>query len=73
MAIKYPYSHETVTAYTGEYTCIRNLSAILCKALAEELKKVETIKWKEKNIAGFNELNRISKEHGLFSDKYKEF
>lgn len=50
-----------------------NLSAILCKALAKELKKVEAIKWKEKNIAGFNELNRISEEHGLLSDKYKEF
>ncbi len=50
-----------------------NFSAILSNALIIELKKAEALKWKEQNREGFNELNRISDENGLLSDKYKEF
>lgn len=50
-----------------------NLSAILACALQAELKRLEAQKWKNENVGGFNELNRISEEYGLFSDKYKDF
>ncbi|EJD6376046.1 MULTISPECIES: type II toxin-antitoxin system CcdA family antitoxin [Providencia] len=50
-----------------------NLSAILACALQAELKRLEAQKWKNENIDGFNELNRINEEYGLLSDKYKDF
>ncbi|HGN1705358.1 TPA: type II toxin-antitoxin system CcdA family antitoxin [Providencia rettgeri] len=50
-----------------------NLSAILTCALQAELKHLEAQKWKNENIEGFTELNRINEEHGLLSDKYKDF
>lgn len=50
-----------------------NLSAILTCALQAELKRLEAQKWKNENREGFNELNRLNEEHGLLSDKYKDF
>ncbi|MEY8112826.1 MULTISPECIES: type II toxin-antitoxin system CcdA family antitoxin [Providencia] len=50
-----------------------NLSAILTCALQAELKRLEAQKWKNENIEGFNQLNRINEEYGLLSDKYKGF
>ncbi|MEX9788377.1 type II toxin-antitoxin system CcdA family antitoxin [Providencia rettgeri] len=50
-----------------------NLSAILACALQAELKRLEAQKWKNDNVEGFNELNRINEEYGLLSDKYKDF
>ncbi|WP_272670266.1 type II toxin-antitoxin system CcdA family antitoxin [Providencia sp. PROV092] len=42
-------------------------------ALQAELKRLEAQKWKNDNVEGFNELNRINEEYGLLSDKYKDF
>lgn len=50
-----------------------NFSAILSNALIAELKKIDAVKWQKENNEGFDELNRISDEYGLLSDKYKEF
>ncbi|MEX6320268.1 MULTISPECIES: type II toxin-antitoxin system CcdA family antitoxin [Providencia] len=50
-----------------------NLSAILTCALQAELKRLEAQKWKNENIEGFNQLNRINEKYGLLSDKYKGF
>ncbi|MEY0428010.1 type II toxin-antitoxin system CcdA family antitoxin, partial [Providencia rettgeri] len=50
-----------------------NLSAILACALQAELKRLEAQKWKNDNVEGFNELNRINEEYGLLSDKFKDF
>ncbi|MEY0242178.1 type II toxin-antitoxin system CcdA family antitoxin [Providencia rettgeri] len=50
-----------------------NLSAILACALQAELKRLEAQKWKNDNVEGFNELNRINEVYGLLSDKYKDF
>ncbi|KGM29799.1 antitoxin [Photorhabdus luminescens] len=50
-----------------------NLSAVLTRALTSELKAIESERWKRENKAGMEELNRITNEHGLLSDKYKVF
>ena len=48
-----------------------NFSLVLSNALLAELKKLEALKWKADNQDGFQELNRISKEYGIFSEEYK--
>ncbi|WPA93353.1 type II toxin-antitoxin system CcdA family antitoxin [Providencia zhijiangensis] len=49
-----------------------NFSLVLSNALLAELKKLETLKWKADNQDGFQELNRISEEYGIFSEEYKQ-
>ena len=46
-------------------------SLVLSNALLAEFKKLEALKWKADNQDGFQELNRISKEYGIFSEEYK--
>ncbi|HHR6128788.1 TPA: type II toxin-antitoxin system CcdA family antitoxin [Providencia alcalifaciens] len=49
-----------------------NFSLVLSNALLAELKKLEALKWQADNQDGFQELNRISEEYGIFSEEYKE-
>ncbi|MBF0690581.1 CcdA protein [Providencia alcalifaciens] len=48
-----------------------NFSLVLSNALLAEFKKLEALKWKADNQDGFQELNRISKGYGIFSEEYK--
>ncbi|MDC9582114.1 type II toxin-antitoxin system CcdA family antitoxin [Xenorhabdus sp. PR6a] len=50
-----------------------NFSAILTQALIAELKTAEAERWKRENKPGLEELNRITREHGLLSDQYRTF
>ncbi len=50
-----------------------NLSALLTKALEQEIGAVGSERWKRENRAGLQELNRITDEHGLLSDEYRTF
>ncbi len=50
-----------------------NFSALLTHALTEALKAVEAEQWKREHKAGLEELNRITREHGLLSDQYRTF
>ncbi|MBD2783474.1 type II toxin-antitoxin system CcdA family antitoxin [Xenorhabdus sp. DI] len=50
-----------------------NFSAILTQALISELKNAEAERWKRENKLGLEELNRITREHGLLSDQYRTF
>jgi antitoxin CcdA len=50
-----------------------NLSATLAEALKREIRSAENEKWKRDNQDAFQELNRISDEHGLLSDEHRTF
>lgn len=50
-----------------------NLSATLAKALKNEIRAVENLRWKRNNQQALQELNRITEEHGLLSDEYRKF
>ncbi|SFU91015.1 type II toxin-antitoxin system CcdA family antitoxin [Xenorhabdus koppenhoeferi] len=50
-----------------------NFSAILTQALIAELKSAAAEQWKRENREGLEELNRITREHGLLSDQYRTF
>ncbi len=50
-----------------------NLSATLERALVEELKKVESERWRKENQQAIEELNHLSEQAGLFSDAYRGF
>ena len=50
-----------------------NLSQTLEIALAAELKKRREIEWLEQNKAAIEAYNREVAEHGLFSDRCRQF
>ncbi|AYA41614.1 type II toxin-antitoxin system CcdA family antitoxin [Xenorhabdus nematophila] len=50
-----------------------NFSAILTQALIAELKSAAAEQWKRDNREGLEELNRVTREHGLLSDQYRTF
>ncbi len=50
-----------------------NLSATLEHALEDELRKAEQDNWLKSNKKAINELNKLAKKNGLFSDSYRSF
>ena len=52
-----------------------NLSATLEQALANKLRNVERANWRNrnKNKKAIEELNKLTDNHGLFSDSYRNF
>lgn len=50
-----------------------NLSALLTKALEQEISASGSECWKRENRASIQELNRITDEYGLLSDDYRTF
>ena len=50
-----------------------NLSQTLETALAAEIKKRREAEWLEQNKAAIEAYNREIAEHGLFSDRYRDF
>ncbi|KQN53751.1 MULTISPECIES: type II toxin-antitoxin system CcdA family antitoxin [unclassified Erwinia] len=50
-----------------------NLSATLATALLSELRATAARRWQQENQQGLDELNRITEENGLLSDRYRAF
>tara|TARA_R110002124_G_scaffold237792_1_gene403064 strand:+ start:1516 stop:1821 length:306 start_codon:yes stop_codon:yes gene_type:complete len=50
-----------------------NLSATLERALKEELSKLETEQWVEKNRAAIKSYNDFVEQHGCLGDEFREF
>lgn len=50
-----------------------NLSQTLETALAAEVKKLREVEWLEQNKAAIEAYNREIAEHGLFSDRFRDF
>jgi antitoxin CcdA len=50
-----------------------NLSALLEKALREELRERQLQKWREENRPAIEAHNRFVAEHGLLSDEWRKF
>lgn len=50
-----------------------NFSQTLAKAVKAELKSRANEKWQRDNAAALDYLNKLSDEHGLFSDEYRTF
>jgi len=50
-----------------------NLSQLLEKALAAEIKKLRESEWLEQNREAIEAYNREVSERGLFSDEYRTF
>jgi len=48
-----------------------NLSAVLERALREELREQRWQKWREENREAIESMNRYVEKHGLLSDKYR--
>lgn len=50
-----------------------NLSAILERALREELSRREAAQWVEENRAAINSYNDFVHQHGCFGDEFRAF
>lgn len=50
-----------------------NLSAILERALKEELSKREAQQWVEENRPAIERYNNFVEQHGCFGDEFREF
>jgi antitoxin CcdA len=50
-----------------------NLSATLEKALVKEVREVRARLWREDNRDAIGRCNKISRERGLFADRYRVF
>jgi antitoxin CcdA len=50
-----------------------NMSALLEKALREELRERRWQKWREENREANEAYNRFVEEHGLLSDEWRNF
>ena len=50
-----------------------NLSAVLDRALTQELASLAQQQWLEENKAGFEAYNERVEKHGLFSDGQRSF
>lgn len=50
-----------------------NISAILEKALVNELKKAEAEQWTKVNQKAVKKYNQFVEEHGCFGDEFRSF
>lgn len=72
-----PKKAVTLSVDPSTYAQIRasgvNVSALLDRAMKEELKSQAAARWKEENREALEGLNRFSEKHGLFSDLVRKF
>jgi len=50
-----------------------NLSATMERALIAEVRQQKAEQWRQKNVKGIDDCNKVVEENGLFSDAHRHF